>query len=431
MIKIALCVSIEASGDRLLAEMIRTLKRREGQKYRLVGVGGPLSQGEGLESIIDPSRLAAHGLIEALAVLPQTWSIINHLKRLCVEADLLLLVDAPEINMRLLRWVKAHHMPQVRATPVVYLAPPQAWAWRPRRAQTIALADEVGCLFNFAAEWMRAHGVRAHYIGHPLVRKRFSSGHVVHRRGRPLRDREERLRIALFPGSRASSVQRALPLALAGLAHFIEVTEQSIIVNVAYTRWVSDEIYTRSIKAASLSLHDEGWKMNMSIVDFSERLRAMTCGSHPSIELVYTSSSSHCLTLQWIDPQTPQVDESSAEVHPALRNAEVALCHAGTSSLEAALAGVPPLTIAPLSWLSHQVIKYLAQVKYCALPNLCLGRRALPELLADRCTPAELSSALIELVADLSQYQATLDELNEQVSPLDNETLEQIIYPYL
>ena len=150
MIKIALCVSIEASGDRLLAEMIRTLKRREGQKYRLVGVGGPLSQGEGLESIIDPSRLAAHGLIEALAVLPQTWSIINHLNRLCVEADLLLLVDAPEINMRLLRWVKAHHMPQVRATPVVYLAPPQAWAWRPRRAQTIALADEVGCLFNFA-----------------------------------------------------------------------------------------------------------------------------------------------------------------------------------------------------------------------------------------------------------------------------------------
>ena len=94
-----LCVSIEASGDRLLAHVLSHLKSHasthEAQvlsersksphlHLQFIGIGGPRSQAEGLESVIDPTKLAAHGLTEALSVLPDTlraWRLLKHLAR--------------------------------------------------------------------------------------------------------------------------------------------------------------------------------------------------------------------------------------------------------------------------------------------------------------------------------------------------------------
>ena len=120
-----LCVAIEASGDRLLAHTLKTLQstspdlplkapheHHSKHTWELIGIGGPQSQAAGLDTLIDPQMLAAHGLTEALRVLPATLRAWRLLKKIALQVDAYLLVDAPELNMRLLRWVKTHRDPQ-------------------------------------------------------------------------------------------------------------------------------------------------------------------------------------------------------------------------------------------------------------------------------------------------------------------------------
>ena len=83
-----LCVSIEASGDRLLALTLQALKKTFLGDIDLIGIGGQYSQAEGLVSLVDPKTLAAHGLSEALHVLPQSIKAYYKLKQAAHNVDL-------------------------------------------------------------------------------------------------------------------------------------------------------------------------------------------------------------------------------------------------------------------------------------------------------------------------------------------------------
>jgi lipid-A-disaccharide synthase len=66
-----------------------------------------------------------------------------------------------------------------------------------------------------------------------------------------------------------------------------------------------------------------------------------------------------------------------------LAAADVALVAAGTATLEAALLGVPFVCAAALHPISAAVAKRLLSVDHVALPNIILGRRAIPEVVQD------------------------------------------------
>ena len=97
---------------------------------------------------------------------------------------------------------------------MIYLAPPQAWAWRSGRAQQLSGLEFVGCLFPFTTDWYRARGVNAHWVGHPLASHEpptlKTSG-----------------TIALMPGSRLSTVERVLP-SMVQLADSLSRTEPEL-----------------------------------------------------------------------------------------------------------------------------------------------------------------------------------------------------------
>ncbi len=180
-----LCVAGETSGDQLLAPLLPHL----GEAF---GVGGPASVAAGLEALAGPDTLAAHGFGEALSTLPAFLTVWRKLHARLGEAHGLVLVDFPELNGRLAAAA------QCRGIPVTRLAPPQAWAWRSHRAKGLRRADFVGCLLPFAAEWYRARGVAAEWIGHPLAERAKLA-------------RPDTPAIALLPGSRESTALRLLP----------------------------------------------------------------------------------------------------------------------------------------------------------------------------------------------------------------------------
>jgi lipid-A-disaccharide synthase len=99
------------------------------------------------------------------------------------------------------------------------------------------------------------------------------------------------------------------------------------------------------------------------------------------------------------------------DVPTLLAHAHTALVKSGTTTLQAALAGVPMViayrTHPATFWLARRLVK----VEHVGLVNLVGGARVAPELLQDRASPGALAAALIPLVDEGPARQAALTGL--------------------
>lgn len=209
-----LCVAGEASGDAILAPVVEVIR---GLGCDAIGVGGDAAAARGLEVLAHARDVAGHGIVEAVHTLPAVWRAWRAISARLPAARAVVLVDFPEVNLRLLRRAAG------LGVPVVYLAPPQAWAWRAWRARELAAARWVGCLLPFEAAWYRARGVAAVCVGHPLAAR----GALPVAAGPG---------VALLPGSRIAAVRRLLPIQLAAAARLAaRVAGLTVHVGVAAT----------------------------------------------------------------------------------------------------------------------------------------------------------------------------------------------------
>ena len=92
---------------------------------------------------------------------------------------------------------------------VAFIAPPQAWAWRPWRAAELKRVGFLGCLFAFEAEWYRQRGCQAEWFGAPF--KSIEPARMPTVPG-----------IALLPGSREAYARRLLPIQLAAAKQLLD-----------------------------------------------------------------------------------------------------------------------------------------------------------------------------------------------------------------
>ena len=320
-----LAVAGEASADALLAPIVRRLVA---QGHTVRGLGGDLSIAAGLTAVAHARDVAGHGLVEAARVIPATVRTLHRLR--AEPADAALIVDCPEIGRRLLRDA---------AYPVAWVAPPQAWAWRPWRARALQRAAWVGCLFAFARDWYRARGVDAHWIGHPLA-------------DAPPPPIVDAPVVALLPGSRQSAVEALLPIMLGALAR----------------------------------LGLPGVLPIASTVDRG-RVARLVAASGLRVRLV---------------------DDADA----ALAQARISLVGAGTATLQSALALRPCVILARMRPATAAIARRLVRVDAVGLPNLILGRRALPECVQEGCTAEAVANAAVALLDQ--DWRATLEAVRAQ-----------------
>src|ERR671912_502250 len=202
----------EASGDLYAGALVDALRARE-PAVDVFGLGGGRFQAAGGRLIGDFHGLAVTGLIEAVRVLPETYAMYRRL----VDAarrerpDVLVLIDYPDFNFRLMAAVKR------LGIPIVYYVSPQLWAWRSGRIQTMkALVDRVLPIFPFEEALYRNEGMDVRFVGHPLV--------DLARVGETREQLTARLEldaakpiVALLPGSRANELHRIVPVLAAAV----------------------------------------------------------------------------------------------------------------------------------------------------------------------------------------------------------------------
>ena len=323
----------EASGDHHAARVVASIRdRRPGVEF--VGLGGPDLAGQGVELMAGLDELAVMGFVEVVRHL----RFFRGLERRVVETldqggvDLVLAVDYPGFNLRIVR--EAHD----RGIPVLYYIGPQVWAWKARRARTLAeQADHVALILPFEPEIYEREGGSASFVGHPLVEAPVPDAGALRALLKELSVQEETPVLALLPGSRRQELDRHLE-------RFKET-------------------------AAELVRRRPGLVPVIAAAPGVDRSRLETTG------LAVTDST-----------------------RALLRIARAGLVKSGTSTLEAAVAGLPFVMAYRTSPLTYVLARRLVKVPHIALANLVAGERVVPEFIQDEASVYELVDALLPLV---------------------------------
>lgn len=339
----------EASGDRYAARLALAL-RRHWPDAALFGCAGAAMRAVGVEPVVPSESLSVVGLAEVLAHIPRIHGEYRKLVSAAArrKPDFAVLTDSAGFHLRVSKALKK------QGIPVFYLIAPQAWAWRPWRARTIAATvRQLHCIFPFEEAWYRQRGVDARYIGHPLAveahaassREEFLARHGL-RKDRPV--------VTLAPGSRPGEILRHLPI----LANTVRrlTREQALTVLCAVPDGLDTALYS-----------------------------ALTA--------------------------TGQVTLIKGDARDSLAHADVVLGASGTVTTEAALVLTPTVAFYRVSALTYAVGRPLVKIPYFTMVNLIAGRAVIEEYIQDRMTPENLAGAVTALLCDPEKRERMRAEL--------------------
>lgn len=324
-------VAGEASGDLHASEVVHELKKQD-PALQLFGIGGNFLAKEGMVLLHHASEMGIVGLFNVVRHLPMFRRIFSELIAKLEEErpDAILLVDYPDFNLRVAKRAKE------LGIKVIYFISPQLWAWRQGRVKHVAkYVDHMIVIFPFEEEFYRKHGVPVTYVGHPLIEQTIG----VKRRS----VREEKLRIALLPGSRRGEVASLLPPMLQAV----------------------------KILEAQRPIHP--YIVQAPTIDFDE------------LEEIVARSG--------VD--VPILPHDRGE---AIAAADVALCSSGTATLEAAVLGTPSVVVYTLSPGSYWLAKRLIKLPDFSLVNIVAGKRVVPELIQDEVNGPRIANEVMQLV---------------------------------
>ena len=344
-------VAGETSGDVLGARLMGALRRaRPG--LRFAGVGGACMTEAGLHSLFPMSDLNVMGLVE---VLPRVRLLRRRLREVAddlarLRPGVVVTIDSPGFTLRVLRSARALSLRRVH-----YVAP-QVWAWREKRVRHFpGVWDTLLCLLPFEPAFFARHGLPSVFVGHPVLESGAETGDA--RRFRATHGLADNAPVlVLMPGSRRTEVPRLLP-----------------------------------VFGATVALLRQDWPGLVPVLPVAAAVA-------PAVERAVAT---------W--PVRPLVVTSLDGKHDAYAAASAALTKSGTSTLELALAGVPMAVTYRVNPLSAVLARRMIRVPYVAMVNLLAGRRVVPELLQEDCTPAMLARTVSTLLRDPAAVAAQRD----------------------
>ncbi len=117
-------------------------------------------------------------------------------------------------------------------------------------------------------------------------------------------------------------------------------------------------------------------------------------------------------------PAPLHIVEGDTDRFAAFKAADAAIAASGTVTTELALAGTPMVVAYRLGWLTYALVRPFVTVRYITLVNIILDREAVPELIQNRCTGANLAAAALSLLCDTSAAARQRRDLEEAMTRL-------------
>ncbi|HEX6317198.1 MAG TPA: lipid-A-disaccharide synthase [Gemmatimonadaceae bacterium] len=346
-------VAGEASGDLHGAGLAAALRERH-PDWRLTGMGGARMVAAGVEVHERTDTTAVMGFVEVLRTLPRHFALLRSFRRRLASGrvDCLVTIDYPGFNLRLAAAARE------AGVPVVYYITPQVWAWGANRLPKMAeLITRAAVILPFEEALLKAHGIDATFVGHPLLDRAAEMPDRVAAR-ESLGVPGDAAVLALFPGSRQQEIDRHLDV-------FVETARL-----VARTR--------------------------------------------PELRVVVASAPG--VTIPRERCPFPQVSGSSLVL---LRAADAAVCKSGTTTLEAAVAGCPLIVAYRTSPWTHAIARRVVRIPRIGLVNVVAGREVAAEFVQDEMVPRAMAEVvaplLVEGSAERQQMLSGLAEVRDRL----------------
>ena len=346
-------VAGEVSADNHGTALMRSLRVLD-PELKFIGRGGPqMQQVAGADFRNWIADAAVLGLWEVLRnygyfreQFRQTLSEIQESK-----PDAVVLIDYPGFNLRLARALRR----QSRAQKIIYYISPQVWAWNSGRIKKMAhFIDLVLCIFPFETDLYAASGLRAVFVGHPMIERLETQKVDTHR--------DPNL-IGLFPGSRSREVRKIFPVMLEA-ARLLLQANSSLRFKVA---------------AASEELAEE---MSRQAAD-----------------------------RQFIKIVVGQTSDT-------MQRAWVGIVASGSATLEAAYFRMPFVLVYKVAWPTYIAARVVVNVDYLGMPNLLAGKEVVPEFVQHEAKPNVIVKVVRSLMKDaevrnrmISEFDATVPKL--------------------
>jgi len=202
-------VAGEASGDRLVAPVVRSLRAAcPGLEVR--GYAGAAASEAGARLDLDLVDHAVVGVVAVVRSLGFWWGVCARtLARFREKTpDVVLTVDFPGLNARIAGWARR------RGAVTVHLVAPAVWAYMPWRIVRWRRAlDRLLTTFPFEAVLFERSGVPSSFVGHPLFQ-----APLPEPRTPPTWPGDGPCRVELLPGSRRQEIRAHAPLLLEAAA---------------------------------------------------------------------------------------------------------------------------------------------------------------------------------------------------------------------
>lgn len=344
----------EASGDLHGASVALALKELSAD-IQIFGMGGQAMRAAGVQIIYDIAELGVIGVVEVIRNLPRIFKV----RRLLSEAmdrekpDVLVVIDYGGFNMRLAKIAKGKNIP------VVYYISPKFWAWgRWRAKELVGVVEQVATIFPIETELYREIGVKASFVGHPLVdivKPTVPKAEAYLR----FKAYPEKPVVLLMPGSRQQEIVNLLPVMLAA----------------------SEEIAAR--------VPDCQFFLPVASTISEEMLQTILSKYQVSVNL------------------------TNGNVYDLMNIGNAAIAASGTVTLEAAIMNLPTVIIYKVAALTWILGKLLVKIPFVGLPNIVADRKVLPELLQREVNPRAIADEITNMLTDAKRKRKLAEDLAE------------------
>jgi len=365
--KKVMVVAGEISGDIHGAALIHELKKRNDNiDFYCIGSKNMKKAAGGL--FCDSSGWGTIGLIDSLKKFPSIYLVYKQIKRFLVteKPDLLLLIDYPGLNMRLV------HAAKKRGIKTIYYIPPSKWAKTPEQVEDAAKSiDRIITTFKSTYILYQKAGASVEYVGHPIIdiiRPTLSPDKIKTKYNIP----KDTKIIGLLPGSRSKEIKYLLPILI------------------------------KSAKLIKKRIKNAFFIIPMTSASFSKESGI----SETAIRKKIKSELEGCILT---------IDET----YNIFQILDFAIIASGTATLEAACSMVPMIIIYKVSLLTELVGRIMNRLPdIFGIPNLIMKRREIPELAQKDANPVKISSELFKLLENeekLNRQKKFLLEIKKRI----------------
>lgn len=352
-------VAGEASADNHGAALMRSLRElSRNSEIQFVGRGGRQMRtlaGEQFKNWIGDA--AVLGLWEVIRKYryfrAQFREALDEIQD--YKPDAVILIDYPGFNLRLARALRKRTPRQK----IIYYISPQVWAWNRGRIKKMAsLLDLMLCIFPFEADMYNKSGLRALFVGHPMIERL---------RAQKIETARDLNLIGLFPGSRLREVRKIFPVL---------------------------------IETANLLLQHKP-SLRFEVAAVSETLAA---------------EMNRILDEHWQDRQVIQI--RVGETAAIMQRAFLGIVASGSATLEAAYFRLPFVLIYKVAWPTYLAARLVVSVKYLGMPNVLANKEVIPEFIQHRAKRSAITEAARRLAEDANARQQMICEFDAIVRKL-------------